>query len=496
MFVLSLLACTEAGVQAYNTAPVVSILSPEDGASADPGALVEFYGVARDGQDTSEQLQITWLSSLDGVLDTTPPDRNGDMRLALNTLSGGAHVITLSAVDSKGDSAETSITLQVGESTNAAGAPAIVIVNPSEGEQVGASQIVNLLATVTDDVDKPDLLPIEVLDNPDGVIWNGYATPAGTIEVPFQAHSLGIHTLTVSALDLEGKKGTASVSFEVIQDEVPLVNIKAPGDGDWFDTVDTITFRGNVLDDTTPNEQVATSWSSDMQGLLSTAPPDSNGDTTFSTALLGGTHVITLTATDLDGNIGRDTLVVNVDDPLARDDDGDGYSEYDGDCDDTDDTLSPAEVDICDAIDQDCDGWINDPYWDSYEPNNSFATAYDLGDVDGGFLWTGDSLEIAGLTFSDATDEDWFRWDADDELWDNVDVQVVVSGLSASGDYVVDLYDDGGNLLDSDSGSGAIGADFTSDVLETGDDHFYVRIRAISWPSGSCASSYKLKIKS
>ncbi len=496
MFLLIVLACNEGGVQSYNTAPLVAILSPEDGTAVDPGALVEFLGEAKDGQDVAAELQITWLSSIDGVLDTTVPDRDGDMRFATTSLSAGSHVITLSAVDTKGDSAEASVALQVGDGGNVSGAPAIVIVNPSPGEQVGASQIINLLATVADDVDAPDVLPIEVMDNPDGVIWNGYAAVTGTLDVPFSAHSLGIHTLTVSALDLEGKLGTASVTYEVIQDEVPLVNIEAPADGAWYDTIDTVTFRGNVLDDTTPNEQVVTAWSSDLQGLLSTAPPDSNGDTTFASALMGGTHVITLTATDLEGNIGRDTLVVNIDDPLARDDDGDGYTEYAGDCDDTDDTLSPGEVDICDAIDQDCDGYINDPYWDSYEYNNSLGLAYDLGEVDGGILWSGDSLEIAGLTFSDATDEDWFRWDADDEIWDNVDVQIVVSGLSSSGDFVVELYDEGGHLLDSDSGNGAIGADFTSDTWDDGDDVFYVRISASTWPTNSCSSTYKLKIKS
>ncbi len=496
MFLLLALACSEAGVQSYNTAPVVSIVSPEDGATVGPGTLVEFFGQARDGQDASEKLQITWLSSIDGVLDTSVPDRDGDMIVALNTLSAGTHVISLTAVDRQGESSTANITLQVGESTNEVGAPTIVIVNPSEGEQVGGSQLINLLATVTDDADPPEAMPVEVLDNPDGVIWTGYAAATGTLEVPFSARTLGIHTLTVTAIDLEGKIGSASVNYEVIQDHVPLVNVKSPNDGDWFDTVDTVTFRGNISDDTTPNEQVATVWSSDRQGLLSTALPDSNGDTTFASALMGGTHVITLTATDLDGNAGRDTMVVNIDDPLARDDDGDGYSEYDGDCDDTDDTLSPAEIDICDAIDQDCDGYINDPYWDTYEYNNAMSLAYDMGEVDGGFLWSGDSLEIAGLTFSDATDEDWFRWSADDEIWDNVDVQVVVSGLDASGDYVVELYNEGGGFLGSDSGDGAIGVDFTSDIWDDDDDGFYVRIYALGWPTGSCSTSYKLKIKS
>ncbi len=493
MVLVLLAACTEAGVQTYNTAPSVSIVAPLDGDAVEPGALVEFYGVAKDSQEPSTNLQITWTSSIDGVFDTTAADRNGDLLVATNALSGGAHVITLSAVDSRGDSGSQSIELQVGEVNNVQGAPTLVIVSPDPGEQVGASTPITVLATVADDIDAPETLPIEIVDDPDGVVWTGYPAPTGTIEAQFTAHTLGVHTLVINALDSEGKLGTASTSYEAIQDHVPLVNISSPNDGDWYDTVDTITFRGNVSDDTTAKEQLAVQWVSDIQGLLSAAAPDSNGDTTFASPLLGGTHVVTLIATDLEGNAGRDSLVVNVDDPLARDDDGDGYTEYGGDCDDTDDTLSPGEVDICDDIDQDCDGYINDPYWDSYEPNDSSGSRYNLGEVDGGGLWAGDSLELAGLTFSCSSDDDWFYWEADDELWDNVDVQVVVSGFS---DLVVELYDGGGNLLDSDSGDGVATATFTSDQFDTGDDDFMVHVYRSSWPAGSCSDTYKLKIKS
>ena len=496
MFVLLALACTEAGVKSFNSAPAVSIVTPADGTAVDPGALVEFYGIARDEQTAADGLQIAWVSSIDGTFDTNVPDVNGDLHVATNELSPGDHVITLQAVDASGESGEASISLQVGEASNQAGAPTIVIVAPSEGRQVGSSETVNLLATVTDDVDPSETLPVEVVDDLDGVISNGYPEATGTLDVPFQPHTLGVHTLLVTAIDSEGKTGTASVSYEVIQDNVPLVNISSPSDGSMYDTEDTITFRGNVSDDTTPVEQIATTWTSDLQGVLSTAIPDSSGNTSFGGTLIGGVHTITLTATDLDGNIGRDSLVVTIDDPLARDDDGDGYTEYGGDCDDTDDSLSPGEVDICDDIDQDCDGYINDPYWDTYEPNNTLATAYSLGDVDGGILWTASSLELSGLTLSDATDEDWFTWDANDEYWDNVEVTVVASGLSASGDYVIELYNDSGTLLGSDSGSAAISADFVSDTWDDGDDRFYVRVYAVGWPTGSCSTSFKLKIKS
>jgi len=47
-------------------------------------------------------------------------------------------------------------------------------------------------------------------------------------------------------------------------------------------------------------------------------------------------------------------------DPLTVDDDGDGFSEEQGDCDDTNADLSPGATEVCDEIDNDCDGDIDD----------------------------------------------------------------------------------------------------------------------------------------
>lgn len=495
MVLLFLFACNEAGVRAYNTPPVTSIVSPEDAAQVEPGAVVEFYGIARDEQDLAPELAVRWESSLDGVLDTSSADANGDLRISTNTLSPGSHIITLSAQDTEGQSGESTITLQVGAGDNSPGSPVIVILSPAEGSQVGSSAVVNLLATVADDADPPQSLVVEVLDVPDGVIWNGYPAATSTLDVPMDP-SIGLHTVVVSALDSTGKSGTASVSFEVIQDNVPVVNINTPTTGSTYDNIDTITFSGTISDDTTPPELVATVWSSDLQGLLSANPPDSYGTTSFGSALMVGTHIITLTATDQEGDEGRDTVALTIEDPLDRDDDGDGYTENAGDCDDTDDTLSPAETDVCNDVDEDCDGYVNDPYWDSYEYNQTSALAYSFGEVDKDFLWSGSTLEISGLTFSDANDDDWFYWEADDELWDNVDVSVIVSNLNASGDYVVELYDEGLNLLGSDMGDGSISVEWTSDIWDDGDDGFYVHVYAVSWPSASCSNSYKLQLRS
>ncbi|MDP2307856.1 MAG: MopE-related protein [Pseudomonadota bacterium] len=59
------------------------------------------------------------------------------------------------------------------------------------------------------------------------------------------------------------------------------------------------------------------------------------------------------------GNANDDADCDGVRDDGTTDDDGDGYTEVDGDCDDADDALSPGAADIPDGIDNDCDGSVD-----------------------------------------------------------------------------------------------------------------------------------------
>jgi len=492
---LFLVACQDNKVGAYNTPPTVSVISPADAALFDPGQLIEFYGAAQDGQDAEEALAIVWESSVDGVLDTAPADVEGNLYFASNLLTSGTHVITLTATDTDAESASASIGLTVAPGSNGAGSPTVVILGPTDGQEIRASDGVNLVAAVTDGEDAYETLSVEVIDVPDGSLWTGAPSTSGSLTVPLSL-TPGAHQLTLNAVDSDGNTGTSTVSFTVLEDGRPQVAITAPADGAVYDVGDLVSFRGTVGDDETPVDSLAIAWASDRDGLFATNAADSSGAVSTAWALSAGIHTVTLSATDAVDLTGSDAIVITVEDPLARDDDGDGYSENGGDCDDADPTANPDVSDLCDGMDNDCSGYVNDPFWDTYEQNDSFGAPYTCGEVDEAFGWSNSTLTLSGLTLSDADDEDWFAWDADDEIWDNITISVAVTGLDARGTYVVELYDGDGNIVDSDAGSGALSMSYSGDLFDDDEDNWSVRVYASSWPSNSCSSTFNITIRS
>jgi hypothetical protein len=491
---LFVVACQDNKVGVYNTPPTVSVLAPADGAQFNPGDLVEFLGAAQDGQDPETDLTISWESSIDGVIGTDPPDGDGNVYLATNALSSGQHIVTLTAVDTDAESASTSLTLDVAPGS-VGGAPTVVILGPTDGQAFGASDGVNLIAAVTDGEDAYETLQVEVIDVPDGSMWTGNPASTGSLTVPLTL-TPGNHVLTVNATDSDGNTGFAVVSFEVAEDGRPLVAITEPADGASVDLGAPISFRGTVSDDETAVDALGITWTSDRDGVFSTAPSDSSGAVSTSYALSAGIHTITLAATDGMALTGSDAIVLTVEDPLDRDDDRDGYSENEGDCDDGDATLNPGVSDICDEYDNDCSGYVNDPFWDTYEQNETSSTAYDCGEVDNSFGWSNSSLTLSGLTISSDDDEDWFTWEADDEIWDNVTISVSVSGLSSRGTYVVELWDGDGNIVASDSSGSTLTLSHEGELFDDDEDTWSVRVYAVTHASNSCSTAYTITIRS
>ncbi len=102
-----------------NTAPVVSISSPVNGASFASGETISFSGSASDTEDGDLTSSLVWASNLDGQIGTGG---------AFSTvLSVGTHTITASVADSGGLTGNASIT---------------VVVQPATGDTVTVASLV------------------------------------------------------------------------------------------------------------------------------------------------------------------------------------------------------------------------------------------------------------------------------------------------------------------------------------------------------------------
>jgi hypothetical protein len=187
--------------------------------------------------------------------------------------------------------------------------------------------------------------------------------------------------------------------------------------------------------------------------------------------------------------------------------DGDGYDaeEVGGeDCDDEDASVSASLPEQCDDIDNDCDGDVNEDWWDAYdastgEDNDELSDVSDIGEVDDTWFWEGTSVVLEDLTIHVDGDEDWYYFDVNDEWWDDADLSVYLYDLDASADWVLELWDLNGTptLSASTSGYGTLSLSRDGDWLDDGEDYWAVRVYTTSWPDeGLCELPYTLEFVS
>ena len=337
-----LLACSDVQVTSTDDAPVIELLRPSEGSAFLPTEGVELCANV-DDEAGLDALEITLASSVDGLLEPSWGDCDGGNLGAELVLSDADHLLTLSAVDPRGQAGVATTTVLATDNT----APACELLEPLEEASIELGESWRIEALVADAESGAAGLLVEVDSDLDGLLWADAVPSSGEILFHWTPENSGDHLLT---LLVEDPRGLSSVCQAAL-----YVDPCLDEDADGFTTCDE-----------------------DCDDL----DPDSHPE---------GTEVADGADNDCDGETDEGTSL--------GDDDGDGFTEADGDCDDTDPEVHPDAEEIpYDGIDQDCqDGDADDLDGDGYAGGDSGADCDDAdADVNPG----------ATETWYDGTDSD------------------------------------------------------------------------------------------
>ncbi len=272
-------------VRAPNTAPVVTITNPANGAAIPAGTPVILQGTATDDFDGTLSGQLGWTSSRDGALGT------GASRTV--TLTEGSHTLTASVTDSDGATGQAQITVTITPT-----APVVAITAPTTGTTIFAARPLTFTGTATDATDGNLAASLTWTSDRDGSIGGGATFTTSALTV-------GTHQITARVLDSGGLSGQAQITVVVRPPNVlPQIAILAPADGATVQPV--VTLSGTATDVEYGKLGAIIEWRSDRYGALGT------GAVVTTSALAVGPHVLTATVTDLDGESSSASVTVTV----------------------------------------------------------------------------------------------------------------------------------------------------------------------------------------
>lgn len=295
---LALAACGDPNLTITNEAPTARITSHGDGDPIRAELEVTLEGAVADVDDDANDLLVAWLVDGRIACPASTPDDDGATRCAL-TLANDATTITLRVEDPWPEVAEASVS----PSVIAAVTPTVRLDEPTADGSWWADAPTPLLAVV-DDVDDPrESLVLTWKSSLDGPLAGpAHADPSGEAlgEVTLTE---GVHAITVTATDATGRSASDEVAITVgPPNTVPLCQITAPTAGLVNPEGAILTLVGRVKDDEQPVETLSVTVTSDVDGILGTPTPASDGMVTLHTdALSVGEHHLSLTAEDVRG---------------------------------------------------------------------------------------------------------------------------------------------------------------------------------------------------
>jgi hypothetical protein len=320
------------GFAFQNSPPDVYFLSPESGAVVSWSQSVTLVAAVADDNDAIDKLDY-YLLLADGSALTAEPDVDreaGTVSLTVeHGLPRGTPTLTLRVVDSHGESASASRMVTVFDNLP----PTLTWVSPVDGGRYAGGTDLSVEVEVTD--------PDPLADTSMTLSWSGSAVQGQT----------GLPTM----LDASGTVRFELAGLAITHWELGLTVVDTL-DGEGSSTVGFDVVSGDH----------------DMDGYFDVALGGDDCDDTSGAVHPGATESCNGRDDDCDGVVDE----AGADAPLRyRDADGDGYGwagdslrscdpvagrvDNDGDCDDSRSDVNPDAVEVCNTLDDDCDGDVD-----------------------------------------------------------------------------------------------------------------------------------------
>ena len=287
--------------------PTVAIQQPTDGSELQQGDTLQIRGLIQDPfyEDDLSQIQVSWAVGGMTVCEAAIVDMGGNTTCDYAFIDSGETTINLLAVSPSG----------TGEASNTVN----VIVNfPPDAEIITPNGTVNYYS---DSLIVFDGIVSDAETITTNLLGEWTSSIDGTLDISrtpdqdghVQGEELlseGTHTIIFTAIESDTRQGTDTITIEVNgPNNLPDCSIITPLPGDTYGSAEIIEFSGEATDADIPASELIAKWSSNVDGLLSESPVNSDGlFTTGIASLSNGPHTVTLTVLDEVGGSCTDSV--------------------------------------------------------------------------------------------------------------------------------------------------------------------------------------------
>ncbi len=239
-------------------------------------------------------------------------------------------------------------------------APELSIISPLDATEFNEYQLVEFVGRTTDLEDAEVDLDVIWFSSIDGELHTENPDEEGNVYFATADLTPGEHAITLTVTDTQGLTSNTSISVNIIdQEDAPTLEVRSPINSTGEENV-SILFQVAVDDVQDASPDLIVSFQSDLEGEFCAPIPDSIGVAGCETALSVGTHMVTFQVSDSHGFVTSEVMELTILPSTQVDNDFDGYTEEEGDCDDTVATTSPAGVEVHNGVDDDCDQLIDE----------------------------------------------------------------------------------------------------------------------------------------